>query len=99
LLTILQNSEIISAFNSYIFLIFLKKNRYGQITLTISSDEAGVFNIDASFMGIKLPDSMELRLEDLLQDQYNGVQVIMLFDMAKVNLNLLTYLLNKKFYV
>lgn len=40
---------------------------------------------------------MELRLEDLLQSQYNGVQVITLFDMAKVNVNLLIFLLNKKY--
>jgi hypothetical protein len=73
--------------------------QYNQITLTLSSDEAGVFNIEASVMGIKLTEKLELRLEELLQHQYDGVQVITLFDMAKVNVNLLTYLLNKKFYV
>ncbi|KAJ3333331.1 hypothetical protein HDU76_009303 [Blyttiomyces sp. JEL0837] len=72
--------------------------QYGHITLTLSSDEAGVFNIEASILGVKVPEKLELRLEDLLQDQYNGVQVMTLFDIAKVNLNLLTYLLNKKFY-
>ncbi|KAJ3056588.1 hypothetical protein HK097_005751 [Rhizophlyctis rosea] len=73
--------------------------QYGQITLTISSDEAGVFNVEASFLGIKMPDKMELRLEDLLQAQYNNVSVITLFEGAKVNVNLLIFLLNKKFYV
>ncbi|KAJ3038625.1 hypothetical protein HDV00_000469 [Rhizophlyctis rosea] len=73
--------------------------QYGGITLTISSDEAGVFNIEASFMGIKMPEKMELRLEDLLQAQYNNVSVITLFEGAKVNVNLLIFLLNKKFYV
>ncbi|KAI8924263.1 hypothetical protein BC831DRAFT_501250 [Entophlyctis helioformis] len=73
--------------------------QYGQITLTISSDEAGVFNIEASFLGVKLSEKMELRLEDLLQSQYSKVDVVTLFDMAKVNLNLLIFLINKKFYV
>ncbi|KAJ3403889.1 hypothetical protein HDU80_003535 [Chytriomyces hyalinus] len=73
--------------------------QYGQISLTISSAEAGVFTIDASLAGVKLTEPMELRLEDLLQCQYEGVQSMTLFEMAKVNVNLLTYLLNKKFYV
>ena len=73
--------------------------QYKQITLTISSDEAGVFHVEASFLGISLPEKMELRLEDLLQQQYNNVQIVTLFDMAKVNLNLLIFLINKKFYV
>ncbi|KAJ3024758.1 UNVERIFIED_CONTAM: hypothetical protein HDU68_007812 [Siphonaria sp. JEL0065] len=73
--------------------------QYGQITLTISSSEAGVFTIEASILGVKLTEAMELRLEDLLQSQYDGVQTMVLFDVAKVNVNLLTYLLNKKFYV
>lgn len=70
--------------------------RYNQIALTISSDEAGVFKIEGSFMGIKLPEAMELRLEDLLQMQYNKVDVVTLFDMARVNVNLLIFLINKK---
>ncbi|KAJ3397220.1 hypothetical protein HDU92_000100 [Lobulomyces angularis] len=61
--------------------------QYKQITLTISSDEAGVFKVGASFLGISLPEQMELRLEDLLQSQYNGVQVMTLFDMAKLLLS------------
>ncbi|KAJ3070350.1 hypothetical protein HDU98_006615 [Podochytrium sp. JEL0797] len=73
--------------------------QYGQITLTISSAESGVFTIEASILGVKLTDTMELRLEDLLQHQYDGVQTMVLFEVAKVNVNLLTYLLNKKFYV
>lgn len=42
---------------------------------------------------------MEIRLEDLLQSQYNKVDEMLLFDIAKVNLNLLIFLINKKFYV
>jgi hypothetical protein len=73
--------------------------QYNQIMLTLSSDEPGVFIIEASVLGVKMSDRLEIRVDELLQYQYNGVQAMTLFDIAKVNINLLTYLLNKKFYV
>jgi hypothetical protein len=39
-----------------------------------------------------------LPFQDLLQMQYEGVAVMKMFDKVKVNVNLLIYLLNKKFY-
>lgn len=39
-----------------------------------------------------------LLFQDLLQMQYEGVAVMKMFDKAKVNVNLLIFLLNKKFY-
>lgn len=72
---------------------------YNQIMLTLSSDEPGVFVIEASVLGVKMSDRLEIRVDELLQHQYNGIQAMTLFDIAKVNVNLLTYLLNKKFYV
>ncbi|CAG8708367.1 14788_t:CDS:2, partial [Acaulospora morrowiae] len=39
-----------------------------KISFTISSDEVGIFTIDASYAGVSVPGAqMELRLEDLLQ--------------------------------
>ncbi|KAI7832446.1 hypothetical protein BC939DRAFT_435523 [Gamsiella multidivaricata] len=77
--------------------------QYSQISLTISCDEPGLFQIEAeaSIMMVRMPvTSMELRLEDLLQCQFNNIQIMSLFDnMAKVNVNLLLFLVNKKFYV
>ncbi|KAF9941677.1 hypothetical protein BGZ67_004251 [Mortierella alpina] len=74
--------------------------QYSQISLTISCDEPGIFHIEAetSIMMVRLPVStMELRLEDLLQCQFNNIQIMSLFDdMAKVNVNLLLFLVNKK---
>ena len=73
--------------------------QFDKITLTISSDETGVFNISVSIMGVPLPQSVELKLEDLLQSQFDNQQVMGLFGgAAKVNINLLIYLINKKFY-
>ena len=43
--------------------------------------------------------AMVLYLQELLELQYEGVAVMLLFDRAKVNVNLLIHLLNKKFYV
>lgn len=43
--------------------------------------------------------SLSLSLgQDLLQLQYEGVAVMKLFDRATINVNLLIFLLNKKFY-
>ncbi|KAI8817418.1 uncharacterized protein EV422DRAFT_224332 [Fimicolochytrium jonesii] len=72
---------------------------YNQITLTISSDEAGAFKIDATFFGVPVAESIDLRLEDLLASQYNNESFMTLMEGAKVNVNLLIFLLNKKFYV
>ena len=38
------------------------------------------------------------RLQDLLQLQYEGVAVMKMFGRAKINVNLLIFLLNRKFY-
>ncbi|CAJ0931580.1 unnamed protein product [Ranitomeya imitator] len=45
------------------------------------------------FLTITLPLN-----QDLLQMQYDGVAVMKMFDKAKVNVNLLIFLLNRKFY-
>ncbi|CAG8468100.1 10535_t:CDS:10 [Diversispora eburnea] len=74
---------------------------FDRISFTISSDEVGIFTIDASYVGVPVPGAqMELRLEDLLQSQFNNVQTMTIFDgVARVNVNLLIFLINKKFFV
>ena len=72
--------------------------QYDKITIAISSDEAGVFEIEGSFFNIKV-EKQEIRLEELLQIQYENVTFIPLFDgAARVNVNLLVYLINKKYF-
>uniref|UniRef100_A0AAR2LDK1 IQ motif containing GTPase activating protein 1 n=1 Tax=Pygocentrus nattereri TaxID=42514 RepID=A0AAR2LDK1_PYGNA len=61
------------------------------------SEVVGVFEIKAKFMGVHL-ETLMLEYQDLLQLQYEGVAVMKLFDRATVNVNLLIFLLNKKFY-
>ena len=72
--------------------------QYDKITLTISSDEPGIFLVEASLLGIKMPQKVTVSLEDLLQCQFNNVQVYNLQGIAKLNVNLMIYLINKKFY-
>uniref|UniRef100_A0A2D4GE02 Ras GTPase-activating-like protein IQGAP1 n=1 Tax=Micrurus corallinus TaxID=54390 RepID=A0A2D4GE02_MICCO len=61
------------------------------------TDEVGDFEVKAKFMGVQMETFM-LHYQDLLQLQYEGVAVMKLFERAKVNVNLLIFLLNKKFY-
>ncbi|XP_057582766.1 ras GTPase-activating-like protein IQGAP3 isoform X5 [Hippopotamus amphibius kiboko] len=59
-------------------------------------DEAGTFEVKAKFLGVDM-ERFQLHYQDLLQLQYEGVAVMKLFNKAKVNVNLLIFLLNKKF--
>ncbi|XP_030353670.1 ras GTPase-activating-like protein IQGAP1 isoform X1 [Strigops habroptila] len=76
----------------------LQGNQFKNVIFEISpTEEVGDFEIKAKFMGVQMETFM-LHYQDLLQLQYEGVAVMKLFDRAKVNVNLLIFLLNKKFY-
>ncbi|KAF1388587.1 hypothetical protein PFLUV_G00091840 [Perca fluviatilis] len=59
--------------------------------------EKGTFNVKARFLGIEM-EEFPLKYQDLLQLQYEDVAVMKMFDKAKINVNLLIFLLNKKFF-
>ncbi|XP_066538517.1 ras GTPase-activating-like protein IQGAP3 isoform X2 [Hoplias malabaricus] len=63
----------------------------------IPSEEGGTFMVKARFLGVDM-ERFPLKYQDLLQLQYEGVAVMKMFDKAKVNVNLLIFLLNKKFF-
>uniref|UniRef100_A0A663E0H5 IQ motif containing GTPase activating protein 1 n=1 Tax=Aquila chrysaetos chrysaetos TaxID=223781 RepID=A0A663E0H5_AQUCH len=74
------------------------KGKFKNVIFEISpTEEVGDFEVKAKFMGVQMETFM-LHYQDLLQLQYEGVAVMKLFDRAKVNVNLLIFLLNKKFY-
>ncbi|XP_074692987.1 ras GTPase-activating-like protein IQGAP1 isoform X2 [Strix aluco] len=76
----------------------LQSNQFKNVIFEISpTEEVGDFEVKAKFMGVQMETFM-LHYQDLLQLQYEGVAVMKLFDRAKVNVNLLIFLLNKKFY-
>ncbi|XP_065813652.1 ras GTPase-activating-like protein IQGAP3 [Labrus bergylta] len=59
--------------------------------------ETGSFKVKARFLGVEMEEFL-LKYQDLLQLQYEGVAVMKMFDKAKINVNLLIFLLNKKFF-
>uniref|UniRef100_G3WR35 IQ motif containing GTPase activating protein 3 n=1 Tax=Sarcophilus harrisii TaxID=9305 RepID=G3WR35_SARHA len=61
----------------------------------IPGEEAGKFEVNARFMGVDM-ERFQVHYQDLLQLQYEGVAVMKLFNKAKINVNLLIFLLNKK---
>ncbi|KAG9345332.1 hypothetical protein JZ751_009878 [Albula glossodonta] len=74
------------------------KNRFKNVIFDIvPSEEGGTFQVKARFMGVDM-EKFPLKYQDLLQLQYEGVAVMKMFDKAKVNVNLLIFLLNKKFF-
>uniref|UniRef100_A0A670ZGU2 IQ motif containing GTPase activating protein 1 n=1 Tax=Pseudonaja textilis TaxID=8673 RepID=A0A670ZGU2_PSETE len=76
----------------------LQASQFKNVIFEIGpTDEVGDFEVKAKFMGVQMETFM-LHYQDLLQLQYEGVAVMKLFDRAKVNVNLLIFLLNKKFY-
>ncbi|NXG87300.1 IQGA1 protein, partial [Stercorarius parasiticus] len=76
----------------------LQGNQFKNVIFEIGpTEEVGDFEVKAKFMGVQMETFM-LHYQDLLQLQYEGVAVMKLFDRAKVNVNLLIFLLNKKFY-
>uniref|UniRef100_A0A669CUB1 IQ motif containing GTPase activating protein 2 n=1 Tax=Oreochromis niloticus TaxID=8128 RepID=A0A669CUB1_ORENI len=78
-------------------LVFLSL-RFKNVMFDISpTEEVGDFEVKAKFMGVEM-EKVQLHFQDLLQLQYEGVAVMKMFDKAKVNVNLLIFLLNKKFY-
>nr|XP_061803799.1 ras GTPase-activating-like protein IQGAP2 [Nerophis lumbriciformis] len=76
----------------------LQTNQFKNVMFEISpSEEVGDFEVKAKFMGVEM-EKVQLHFQDLLQLQYDGVAVMKMFDKAKVNVNLLIFFLNKKFY-
>ena len=75
--------------------------QFNRIDVVLSSNVAGVFDVElySSIIGTSsLLAETALRMEDLLQAQFENRVALTLFDgMAKFNLNLLLYQINKKY--
>ncbi|XP_053444291.1 ras GTPase-activating-like protein IQGAP2 isoform X2 [Nycticebus coucang] len=76
----------------------LQTNQFKNVTFDIiATEDVGIFDVRSKFLGVEM-EKVQLNIQDLLQMQYEGVSVMKMFDKVKVNVNLLIYLLNKKFY-
>ncbi|KAK1775636.1 hypothetical protein QBC45DRAFT_395941 [Copromyces sp. CBS 386.78] len=73
---------------------------WGQINITISCDEVGIFSLEGSRGHIQMPGASALvPIEDLLQAQFEAHQFMNLFEgQLRLNVNLLLHLVYKKFY-
>lgn len=109
----LQKSGKVPKFGSFVYsaqallqkAILVELNGYqdkaqDKVMFTFSSDEVGVFTVEAAYGGIALPGATTtLTLDDLLSQQYNNQQLVSLFDdMVKMNTNLLLHFIFRKFY-
>ncbi|CAG2054463.1 unnamed protein product [Timema podura] len=70
------------------------KNVLFEIT---PADINGIFTVKGKFMGVEM-EKVDIDIQNLLQLQFEGVTIMDMFGKAKVNVNLLIFLLNKKFY-
>ncbi|XP_070512336.1 ras GTPase-activating-like protein IQGAP1 [Cardiocondyla obscurior] len=61
------------------------------------TEHNGVFAVRCKFMGVEL-EKLDISIQELLELQYEGRACMDLFGKAKINVNLLLYLLNRKFY-
>ncbi|KAG7276552.1 hypothetical protein CRUP_019602 [Coryphaenoides rupestris] len=63
----------------------------------VAGQQTGSFQVKTRFLGVEM-EEFPLKYQDLLQLQYEGVAVMKMFDKATINVNLLIFLLNKKFF-
>ncbi|KAM8779145.1 ras GTPase-activating-like protein IQGAP2 [Rhynchonycteris naso] len=76
----------------------LQTNQFKNVTFDIiSTEDVGIFDVKSKFLSVEM-EKVQLNIQDLLEMQYEGVAVMKMFGKVKVNVNLLIYLLNKKFY-
>ncbi|KAI6047200.1 ras GTPase-activating protein [Pisolithus marmoratus] len=77
--------------------------QFDKLDVIISSNKAGIFTMEVINNTLGISNRIataDLRMEDLLQAQFENQASLSLFNgMVKVNLSLLLYQINKKFYV
>lgn len=77
--------------------------QFDKLDVIISSNKAGIFTMEVINNALGISNRIataDLRMEDLLQAQFENQASLSLFSgMVKVNLSLLLYQINKKFYV
>ena len=75
----------------------VSKSQFKALFFEIVSVSHGSFDINAKMLGLPA-ESVHVVFEDLLQHRFENVQIMKLLGRVKVNVNLLIYLINKKFY-
>ncbi|KAI8996948.1 hypothetical protein BDB01DRAFT_862678 [Pilobolus umbonatus] len=75
-----------------------RKKHFDRVSIILSMKQAGVILIEGSYGGWLITNiQAEVKYEELLHIQFQGVQTMKMFDdAAKVNVNLILYLINRK---
>ncbi|XP_012270076.1 ras GTPase-activating-like protein IQGAP1 [Orussus abietinus] len=76
----------------------LPQSQFKNVSFEISPTEHnGIFIIRGKFMGVEM-EKLDVDIQNLLEMQFEGSPIMDMFGKAKINVNLLLYLLNRKFY-
>ena len=75
----------------------VSRSQFKTLFFEIVSVAHGSFDINAKMLGLAA-ERVNIVFEDLLQLRFENVQIMKILDRVKVNVNLLIFLLNKKFY-
>lgn len=76
----------------------LPQSQFKNVIFEISPTEhSGLFSVRCKFMGVEM-EKIDIDIQKLLELQFEGATIMDMFGKAKVNVNLLLYLLNRKFY-
>lgn len=76
----------------------LPQSQFKNVIFEISPTEhTGLFSVRCKFMGVEM-EKVDIDIQKLLELQFEGAPIMDMFGKAKINVNLLLYLLNRKFY-
>ncbi|XP_058789628.1 ras GTPase-activating-like protein IQGAP1 isoform X2 [Phymastichus coffea] len=76
----------------------LSKSQFKNVMFEITpTDNDGIFTVRGKFMGVEM-EKVDVDVTKLLELQYEGSPIMNMFGKARINVNLLLYLLNRKFY-
>ncbi|XP_015122620.1 ras GTPase-activating-like protein IQGAP1 [Diachasma alloeum] len=79
-------------------IVGLSQSQFKNVIFEITpTEQNGIFTIKGKFMGVEM-EKIEIDIQNLLELQFEGAPIMDMFGKAKINVNLLLYLLNRKFY-
>ncbi|KAF7992470.1 hypothetical protein HCN44_001808 [Aphidius gifuensis] len=76
----------------------LTNGQFKNISFEITpTEQSGIFTIKAKFLGVQM-EKIDIDIQKLLELQFEGRPIMDLYGRAKINVNLLLHLINRKFY-
>lgn len=76
----------------------LPQAQFKNVTFEITpTEQNGIFTVRGKFMGVEM-EKIDIDIQKLLELQFEGAPIMDMFGKARINVNLLLFLLNRKFY-